>query len=269
VRSAKRKQALVGGALFIAAAVTLLAEWTHARDAAPQHHSYLGSAVGQLGDQLPPPPREPAVVEADRRAFKATRALQGSARWTQAVHDTDQSDPALLSDFSCASGLELTRERAPHLASLLANAGADSAHVASRAKARFRRARPYVLDQGPTCAATQGLGDFHDYPSGHSSRGWAWALVLAELLPDRRQQLSERAKAYADSRVVCGVHSPTGASAGRAVAVLTVDSLMRNPRFRADMQQARHELAALKQRGQVPSAHQCRSDRSSANLLVE
>ena len=269
MRSAKRKQALGGGALLIAATVTLLAEWTHARDAAAQHHSYLGSAVDQLGDRVPPPPPGPAVVESDRRMFRATRALQGSSRWRKAAEDADQSTPSLLRDFRCAAGINLTPEQAPHLATLLAIAGADAANVASRAKHRFIRARPYMVDQGPTCGPTRSLGDFHDYPSGHSSRGWTWGLILAKLLPERRRQLSERAKAYADSRVVCGFHSPTGASAGRAVAVLTVDSLMRNPRFRADMQQASHELAALKQRGQVLAASQCPSEKSYAHLLIE
>jgi len=83
---------------------------------------------------------------------------------------------------------------------------------------------------------------------------------LAELIPNRRAQLSSRARAYAESRVVCGFHSPTGAEAGRTVAMLTVNSLMRNPQFRTDMQQASKELSALRQRGQLPPARQCRSE---------
>ena len=258
--TARRLRLLGAGVLMTTAAATLVAKWTHAKSHLSERHSYLGPAVQQLSDRVPPPPTGAAVVEADRKVFRATRALQGSQRWKRAADDTHQSTRWLLSDFSCASGLSLTPERAPHLASLLANAGADSADVASFAKARFKRARPYVLDRGPTCAATRGLGDFHDYPSGHSSRAYTWALVLAELLPDRRQQLSARAQAYADSRVVCGFHSPTGAGAGKAVAMLTLTSLKRNPRFEADLQLASQELAALKQHGETPSARQCQAE---------
>jgi acid phosphatase (class A) len=100
----------------------------------------------------------------------------------------------------------------------------------------------------------------HDYPSGHSARGWTWGLVLGQLLPNRRQQLIARAQAYADSRVVCGFHSPTGAGAGRAVALITVDALMRTPSFKADMKQASKELAALKQSGTAPPEGQCRAE---------
>jgi acid phosphatase (class A) len=258
--SVRRSWLLGAGALLVAAGATLVAELSHAQHSVTQHHGYLGATVRQLGDRIPPPPAGPAVVEADRRVFRATRALQGSSRWKQAANDRYRSAPSLLKDFSCASGLNLTPERTPHLASLLDNAGADGAHVAARAKPRFKRPRPYTLDEGPTCLPTKGFEDFHDYPSAHSARGWTWGLILAELLPDRRRQLLSRAQAYADSRVVCGFHSPTGAEGGRTVAVLTFNALMRNPRFKADMQQASTDLTALKQHGQVPPARQCRAE---------
>ena len=257
---ARRIQVVAVTAMLIVCVVMLAAEWTHAKGRIEQHHSYLEASVTQLGDRVAPPPLLNAVVEADRRVFRATRSLQGTARWEQAVRDVDQSAPSLLKAFSCPSGLNLTAERAPHLAALLDVAGADGAEVSSRAKTRFRRARPYILDQGPTCAATQSLRDLHDYPSGHSSRGWTWALILAKMLPARREHLLARANAYAESRVICGFHSPTGAGAGRAVAALTVNSLMRNRHFRADLQRAAKELAALKLQRQVPPARQCQSE---------
>ena len=263
--SAKGTRVLGVAGLLIAGGATLAAEWTQAKSPVTKHHSYLRAAVEHLGDRVPPPPQGTAVVEADRRVFRSTRALQGSRRWNQAASDADQSTRSLLKDFSCASGLELAPESAPRLASFLADAGADGAHIAKRAKSKFRRARPYVLDPGPTCRSTRGLGDFHDYPSGHSTRGWTWGLILAELLPDRRQQLASRANAYAESRVVCGFHSPTGAKVGRPVAVLTVNSLMHSPRFRADMQQASRELVALKRHGQMPPPRQCAAERLMMN----
>lgn len=256
----KGLQILAGSALLIAGGATLTTVWTHAK--ASNRQSYLGATVQTLGDRVPPPVAGPGAAEAERRVFRATRELQGSLRWKQAANDADQSAPALMRAFSCASGISLSPEQAPHLTSLLAAAGADAAHIAHRAKSRFRRPRPYVLDEGPTCGPTAGLGDFHDYPSGHSTRGWTWAFVLAQLLPDRRQQLMSRAQAYADSRVVCGFHSPTGVRPGRALAMLTVTSLNRNPKFTADLQQASQELTALKQHGDTPPAGQCQSELS-------
>lgn len=260
----RRFHVVVAGVLAIGGAATVAVEWTHARNARGEHRGYLGPRTAQLAARVPPPSNEPAVLDADRRAFVATRALQGSWRWEQAARDADQSADALLDTFSCAAGVELTPDRAPHLAALLADAGADSAHVASRAKNVFLRPRPYTLYAGPTCVSPDNLGANHDYPSGHAARAWTWGFILAELLPERRAQLLSRAQAYGESRVVCGFHSPTGVSAGRGVAVITVRSLMADARFQADLRAASKELAALRQHGQSPPARQCRSEAALA-----
>jgi hypothetical protein len=49
------------------------------------------------------------------------------------------------------------------------------------------------------------------------------------------------------------------------VAELTVASLMRNPNFRAELEQASKELAALEQRAQVPPARRCLSEQAMMN----
>jgi acid phosphatase (class A) len=251
------------GALAIGAAATI--EWTYAKSPHDKQHGYLEAQIGQLAARIPPPPGGASVVEADRRVFDSTRSLEGSSRWRQAARDADQTPKSLLRTFSCAAGAELTAERLPHLTALLASAGSDSSDVASRAKTSFMRARPYTLYAGPTCPKPDNLGAKHDYPSGHSARGWTWALILAGLLPDRKAQLMSRAQAYAESRVVCGFHSPTGAAAGRAVAMITVNSLKGNPRFKTDLQRASQELAALKQRGERPPARQCQVEGQMMN----
>ena len=250
---------LGAGALLIAVAATAIG-WGHARSPRNGNGTYIGTQIGHLAARVPPPPGGAGVAAADRQAFATTRALQGTWRWHQAARDANQSPRALLGTFSCAAGVELTAGRAPHLAALLNTAGEDSSHVASRAKSTFMRARPYTLYAGPTCPRPDGLGAKHDYPSGHAARGWTWALILAELLPDRRAPLMSRAKAYGESRVVCGFHTPTGVEAGRRVAMLTVPALMADPAFKDDLRKASTELAALRQGGQAPPERQCRSE---------
>lgn len=253
------------GALVISAMATVypVESPSHvARASAPnvENRSYLGSALRQLVARVPPPPAGTAVVEADERAFRATRALNGSLRWKLAARDANHSTKSLMMAFSCAAGVQLSADGAPQLAALLTVSGADAARVASHAKARFPRERPFALYGGQTCLSPEHLGVNRDYPSGHSARGWTWGLVLAQLIPNRREELTSRAKAYAESRVICGFHSPSGAEGGRAVAMLTVDTLMRNSRFRTDMQRASKELLAIKEQGQHPPVGQCRPE---------
>jgi hypothetical protein len=44
------------------------------------------------------------------------------------------------------------------------------------------------------------------YPSGHSSIGWGWALILTELAPDRAEEILARGRAFGGSRNVCNAH---------------------------------------------------------------
>ena len=247
-------------AIILLGIAALAPQWSHARSVYHESKGYLGRDIRQLAAHVPPPAQASTVVEADRRAFITTRALEGSARWRAAAHDADNSPKSLLRAFSCASGVELSRKQAPHLASLLAAAGEDASSVASHAKTDFLRARPYVLYGGATCVPAGNLGANRDYPSGHSARGWTWGLILAELLPDRAEKLTSRAEAYGESRVVCGFHSPTGVEAGHAVAVLTVKALLQKPTFRADMHRASNELSELRRQGHAPAALQCRAE---------
>ena len=245
-------------ALLAAGGVTLATGWPQSKAPAEQERSYVGPAVQQIADRVPPPPER--MMDEDYRAFLKTRELRGTWRWRIAAADAKKSPKALLRAFSCAAGVELMPERAPHLTLLLATAGSDSAKVASKAKSKFPRERPYTLYEGPTCLSPDGLGPDRDYPSGHAARGWTWGLILAELLPDQQSQLLSRAEAYGESRVICGFHSRTGVEAGRNVAMLTVKSMMDDPRFRADLKKASQELAQLRKHGRLPPARLCRAE---------
>jgi acid phosphatase (class A) len=81
------------------------------------------------------------------------------------------------------------------------------------------------------------------YPSGHAATGWAWALVLAELEPERADALLKRGMSFGESRIVCRVHFASDVEAGRLVGAAVVARLHRNPAFLADLKQARVELA--------------------------
>ena len=90
----------------------------------------------------------------------------------------------MLHNFSCAVGVSLTPENAPQLVRLQEKAGVDTAHGTNIAKGYFKRLRPFKIDQGETCRNVVELNSY-DYPSGHATQGWTWALLLAELVPEQ------------------------------------------------------------------------------------
>jgi acid phosphatase (class A) len=198
--------------------------------------------------------------EFDRRIFHATRGFQNTQCWTMATNDVRTDSPHLMSDFSCAAGIVLTPERAPRLAALLARAGADTDAETSKAKFHFKRLRPFLIDPGPICEPASDVENTYDYPSGHTTLGWTWASILAELLPERAVQLLARGRAYGESRIVCGVHNASAVEAGRTSASATLSVVRASPAYQTDFAAARQELATLKSTSAKLDRLQCQAE---------
>ena len=183
---------------------------------------------------LPAPPSTGSVREAqDQALFKATRALEGSGRWALAQTDLPTMPAAMLKDFQCAVGMDITPQNAPKLTAMLSRMGMDTSFQVTAVKDVYKRKRPYLIDDGKICVArSDGLDTSPDYPSGHATWGWSIGLVLAELMPDRATPILARARAFGESRAVCGVHSPSAVDAGRTNGAALVATLHGNEQFR-------------------------------------
>jgi len=208
---------------------------------------------------IPPAPREGEPRnDADWAIFRATRALEGGDRWKLAQNDDNYRPAALLSDFSCAIGAQLTPENAPTLQVILGRITADAGSAAARAKDIYKRTRPFLHNPGNICIDRNGgIADSYDYPSGHSSLSWTAGLVLAELAPDRVSQVMARARAFGESRVVCGVHNWSAVEAGRTNGAGVYAGLHASPEFMASMATARKEIDAARKSGPKPDAAMC------------
>jgi acid phosphatase (class A) len=115
--------------------------------------------------------------------------------------------------------------------------------------------RPFVVTTTPTCTPGDEAFLRHDgsYPSGHTTIGWGWALILAEAAPDRQDEILARGRAFGQSRVVCNAHWLSDTDEGRVMASATVAALHDAPEFRADMEAARTEIGAARSAGGKPT----------------
>jgi len=204
---------------------------------------------------LPAPPADDsAAFAADQEAFRASRHLMNGPRWAQAARDADLRFPEAPETFSCALDAPITQEAMPNLHALMKRSLMDAGHATVAAKNHYKRPRPFVVNKETSCTPEDeaSLAKNGSYPSGHTSAGWTWALILAEIAPDRADAILSRGYAFGQSRVICGVHWQSDVHAGRVIAAAVVAKLHADPVFLAQLAAAKKELATARSKGLKP-----------------
>lgn len=208
-----------------------------------------GYAVGYLAAPpdarafLAQPPADGSLLQQGELAEVVAKNADKGARFAQAVAD-DKIDP--FAAFAAPFGKTLSAAETPSLARVLARVDTDIADAYDPAKEAFGRSRPFL--EAPSIGICVGgewrakIGATKSYPSGHAAYGWAWALILAEMVPEKGDLLLARGRDFGDSRIVCGVHYPSDVAAGRVVASAIVARLDDDAIFRRDRALARQEL---------------------------
>ncbi|MDG2534814.1 phosphatase PAP2 family protein [Sphingomonas sp. HITSZ_GF] len=238
---------MIGRKLRYAVGAVLILGGAAAFSADKPYGGYLTPGEFEVTRVLPPAPiAGDARYESDRAIFRGTRALLTTPRGALATSDVVSSPEALMRDFSCAVGVSLTPENAPKLMHVIRRAGIDTGAQTNIAKNLFKRERPFKIDEGDICESKAELADSYDYPSGHTTRGWTWAMILADLAPDRAQEILKRGRAYGESRFICGAHNQSAVEAGFISASATLTLVRTKPAYRADLAEARAELGALR-----------------------
>lgn len=195
----------------------------------------------------PPPASDSPALARDRAEEAAALALRGTPRWDLAKSDADLRSPQATGTMSCAAGRVIGPDATPRTDALLRKTLTDFARVSAISKQKYGRKRPFEGNEHPICTPQDeaGLRGNASYPSGHSTIGMGWALILADLLPDRRAHLLPRGVAFGESRRICNVHFASDVEVGRALAMPVVQRLRTDPAFRADFAAARAELRKL------------------------
>jgi acid phosphatase (class A) len=167
----------------------------------------------------------------------------------QAWRTPEQVEWARLIDkdnaFNHASvlGAWFMKERLPVTAKFLADVTEDANAVGALTKAHYARARPSAID--PRVQPVVPVPTTASYPSGHVTRAFTWALVLAEIFPDQRDELLARAQRAAWGRVLAGVHFPSDLIGGKLMAAAIVAELKKSAAFRAAVERCRAEAAGV------------------------
>lgn len=254
-----RAKLLVAGAILGLMAGGAAIAKDPSKSAAPAV-GYLGTAAPDTYKILPPAPVAGTIrYQADRSTFLATRSMKDGPRWALAQQDDKAQE--YLKDLACSIGVELTPQNAPKTLAMLAKMRPDIGYATNHPKDIYQRKRPYLIDEGPICIEkSEALAKSPDYPSGHVTFSWTLGLVLAELVPDRSTEILVRARAFGESRLICGVHNMSAVESGRTNASALVAGLHGSADFRKDMDAARVEIAKARTTGPAPDPAACAAE---------
>lgn len=199
---------------------------------------------------LPPPPASDSIdFLNDKAMYDAGKLLRNTERGKQAASDADVEGDGVAVAFSKAFGLDITEKKTPELFKLILKMREDAGDLATRsAKNEYMRVRPFAFYHEATCNNKDEtkLSTNGSYPSGHTTIGWATALVLAEINPDRQGDILMRGYEMGQSRVICGFHWQSDVTAARIVGAAIVARLHAEPMFIDQLNKAKAEFNRLK-----------------------
>ena len=175
--------------------------------------------------------------------------------WGKAQRQTPQGTLAAIDEvietskaFSPTAGFLISPDETPEIYKLVEGARKD-ARVANRlAKDNFRRSRPFVHFKESSLIPIYDAeySTSYSFPSGHSVRGWVYAMTLALVVPDSTAALIARAEEFALNRVICGRHWKSDTDASLVEATALMSRLMSNAAFLEQLEKARKEYARLR-----------------------
>ena len=195
---------------------------------------------------LPPPPAFNSIdFLRDKAMYDWGKSMRNTERGKQAYLDADSSKNNVTKQFSTAFGYDISIDSSPEIYKLITTMKEDAGDLATRsAKQYYNRIRPFSFFNEPTCRPEdeKTLSTNGSYPSGHTTMGFAIALVLAEINPARQNEILKRGYEVGESRVICGYHWQSDIDAARVMAAAVVAQLHTNSAFIEQLAKAKAEL---------------------------
>ena len=202
--------------------------------------SYLPAGHPDAIALLAPPPLHGSPEQAADLA--STVAIHSRCTPTEAALAKSEKKFSVFV-FAPAIGTFFQPGKLPKTEAFFQRVEKETGEVTDTAKDYWKRPRPYTVD--PTLSSGDPEKSFA-YPSGHSTHATVLALLLADLLPDKKDGVLSLSRDIGWRRVLTAKHYPTDIYAGRVLAQAIVRELKANPAFQRDFAEVRAEIAAAK-----------------------
>ena len=198
---------------------------------------------------LPPPPDTIGIDFAHdimRYMWGKTQRCD-SVRAAIATRDAAWNYDSLFAQFNLPFGLEISKEGTPEIYKYLVNSLSTIDQTRIAPKAFYHRKRPFERfhEHMLTVNEEQELSGEGSYPSGHSQRGYATALLLSEVNPANADTIMARGFMYGESRVITGAHWQSDVDASRLCGAIGLARLHTSPAFLEQLGKAQAEFKRL------------------------
>ncbi len=140
-------------------------------------------------------------------------------------------------------GPNFTKEKLPMTDAFFAKIIKEAGAGVGPLKQKYKKMRPFQYDKNihtPENIAARSMGP--TYPSGHSTTGAISAILLSQMVPEKRDALYARGWEYGVNRVMSGAAYPSDWDAAHMIAELAVFQMMKNPDFQKDFQDVKAEV---------------------------
>ena len=212
--------------------------------------SFLNEDEIPSGDVFLPLPPEPtdAAFYNDWRRYEWGKTIRDTERGKQAVEDAVHTLEYFSQIYSEPFGMVISKENTPKIYALLERLLETTYVCKDKAKKRIMRKRPFVQFNEPTPVPEdeEKLRANSSYPSGHTTMGWGIALVLAEINPDKQDDILKRGFEYGESRVIVGFHYQSDVDHARIITSALINRLHANNDFMLQLKEAKEEFLSKK-----------------------
>jgi acid phosphatase (class A) len=219
------------------ATLALLISVLGAPAAGAQQLNYLKQVIDLTALIPPPPPPNSTEQRDDLADVIEMQEKRTEAQVKRAIADNVLS----VYRFDDVLGPKFTKANLPLTDAFLERAHSDQRAMLIAAKNALQRPRPALASKDVIA-----LGGTPRLPTAYPSGGVVFttltAIILSNMVPEKRFELSERNREYAVNRVVLGQHFPRDIRAGEIAGTVIAHAMMETPAFMRDLQAARAEL---------------------------
>ena len=144
-------------------------------------------------------------------------------------------------------GIDLSRDTTPEIILLCERAATDAHKANTAVKNKYQRLRPFFTfkEESLKPESDDEEAKTLSYPSGHSSRGYMFALALCTVAPEHTTEIMLRAQDYVLNRVICGHHWKTDTDASLLLAATMFANVVCTEGYQAQLKKAVAEYESL------------------------